>query len=235
MSAKKSEKKLHSCWSHTPPRIGPSSGALSTILERKKTIFEKNYSGEGEKIILEGKIGKKSVASRHYEKVEKVSVDACELGVGGPGGAGLPRFSAFENIQKTKLKQMNPEWLHSLYQTPLCQAPPICNFYQSVSETPFADLTDVTLADDDTNSILADDVNLELSHLDGGWAQCGVSKVGVQELHGMLEMVCWGGNGCHWDGGERVGWQGVAKGRKGGHQWRKAYSAETGICIRFSF
>ena len=100
MSAKKSEKKLHSCWSHTPPRIGPSSGALSTILERKKTIFEKNYSGEGEKIILEGKIGK---------KVEKVSVDACELGVGGPGGAGLPRFSAFENIQKTKLKQMNPE------------------------------------------------------------------------------------------------------------------------------
>ena len=28
-------------------------------------------------------------------------------------------------------------------------------------------------------------------HLDGGWAQCGVSKVVIQELHGMLELVCW--------------------------------------------
>ena len=88
----------------------------------------------------------------------------------------------------------------------------------SLPTTHFWKFADVTLADDDTNSILADDVNLELCHLDDGWAQCGVSKVGVQELHGMLEMVCWGGNGCHWDGGERVGWQGVAKGRKGGHQ-----------------
>ena len=57
----------------------------------------------------------------------------------------------------------------------------------------------MTLADDDTNSILADDAN---------WAICGsgfgvvepnmgleiikrVGKVVVQELHGILELVCW--------------------------------------------
>ena len=28
-------------------------------------------------------------------------------------------------------------------------------------------------------------------YLDGGRAQCGVGKVVVQELHGMLELVCW--------------------------------------------
>ena len=62
------------------------------------------------------------------------------------------------------------------------------------------------LADDDTNSILADDAigqfGVDGCHLDGGRAQCGlglqaleiargVSKVVVQELHGILELVCW--------------------------------------------
>ena len=61
----------------------------------------------------------------------------------------------------------------------------------------------------------------------------GGGKVVVQELHGILELVCWwavimlatiyvvgtlGGNGCHWDGGGRVGWQGGAQGGKGGYQ-----------------
>ena len=50
----------------------------------------------------------------------------------------------------------------------------------------------------------------------------GVGKGVVQELHGILELVCWwavimlatiyivdhwGGNVFHWDGGGRVGWQ----------------------------
>ena len=61
----------------------------------------------------------------------------------------------------------------------------------------------------------------------------GVGKV-VQELHEMFELVFffimmatiyifillgnWGGGGCHWDGGEQVGWQGRTQGGKGGHQ-----------------
>ena len=57
----------------------------------------------------------------------------------------------------------------------------------------------------------------------------GVGKVVVQELHGILELVCWWavimlttiyvvgtlwGNSCHWDGDGRVGWQVGALGGK---------------------
>ena len=45
---------------------------------------------------------------------------------------------------------------------------------------------DITLADDDINSIPADDANIgqfrvDGRHLDGGRAQCGVGKVVLQE------------------------------------------------------
>ena len=63
----------------------------------------------------------------------------------------------------------------------------------------FLNFTGVTLADDDTNSILADDANRAIW---GWWLLFrwwsspmsiikGVVKVVVQELHGILEVVCW--------------------------------------------
>ena len=44
------------------------------------------------------------------------------------------------------------------------------------------------------------------------------------ETDTFLELVScdhvgtFGGNGCHWDGGGQVGWQGCAQGEKGGYQ-----------------
>ena len=56
----------------------------------------------------------------------------------------------------------------------------------------------MTLADDDTNSILADDANRAIwvdgCHLDGGRAQCGLGghQGGRQGGGtGILELVCW--------------------------------------------
>ena len=104
------------------------------------------------------------------------------------------------------------------------------------------DFADVTLADDDTNSILADDANRAISgwwlssyrwwsspmwawrstrwsarwwymSCTKYWSWCAVIMLATIYVVGTL-----GGNGRHWDGGGRVGWQGGAQGGKGDYQ-----------------
>ena len=101
---------------------------------------------------------------------------------------------------------------------------------------------DVTLADDDTNSILADDANRAIwgwwlssnrwwsspmwawrstrwsarwwyMSCTKYWSWCAVIMLATIYVVGTL-----GGNGCHWDGGGQVGWHGSAQGGKGGYQ-----------------
>ena len=113
-----------------------------------------------------------------------------------------------------------------------------------VSLTPGAlwNFADVTLADDDTNSILANDANRAIwgwwfssnrwwsspmwawrsprgsarwwyRSCTEYWSWWAVIMLATIYVVGTL-----GGNGCHWDGGGRVGWQGGAQGGKGGYQ-----------------
>ena len=95
---------------------------------------------------------------------------------------------------------------------------------------------DVTLADDDTNSILAGDANRAIwgwwlssnrwwsspmwawrspRGLARGWYRSCTeywSWWAVIMLATIYVVGTLGGNGCHWDGGGRVGWQGGAQG-----------------------
>ena len=101
--------------------------------------------------------------------------------------------------------------------------------------------TDVTLADDDTNSMLADDANMAIwgwwlsfrwwsspmwawrssrgsarwwyRSCTEYWSWWAVIMLATIHVVGPL-----GGNGCHWDCGGLVGWQGGAQGGKGGYQ-----------------
>ena len=163
----------------------------------------------------------------------------------------IPAFIQADNGFKTKFYTfffgvISPDMRHchrDFYRTQVSLG---SGLWIPVSLTPslqdlFENFTDVTLADDDTNSIIADDANRAIC---GWWMSSNrwwlspmwawrSPRPGEQELHGILELVCWwavimlatihvvgtlGGNGCHWDGGGRVGWQGGAQGGKGGYQ-----------------
>ena len=105
----------------------------------------------------------------------------------------------------------------------------------------FWNFADVTLADDDTISILADDANRAIWGwwLSFRWWSSPIwawrSPRGSARwwYRSCTEYWSWwavimlatiyvvgplGGNGCHWDGGGRVGWQGGAQCGKGGYQ-----------------
>ena len=104
------------------------------------------------------------------------------------------------------------------------------------------DFADATLADDDTNSILAGDANRaiwgwwlssnrwwssptwawRLPRGSARWWYMSCTKYwswwAVIMLATIYVVGTLGGNGFHWDVGGRVGWQGGAQGGKGGYQ-----------------
>ena len=130
----------------------------------------------------------------------------------------------------------------------------------SISESFGWDFTDVTLADDDTNSILADYANRAIwgwwlssnrwwsspmwawrsprgsarwwyrSCMEY-WSWWAVIMLATIYVVGALQ-----GNGFHWDGGGREGLQGGAQGVKGGYQVaEEGLKCSIGICICFIF